>query len=83
MNDQIKTMNKNCSFSVSWFGYYVSEGKGLLGKLKGIKVKALEIGAFEGCSTIWLLDEIITHLQLKIIAIESLFYLTFLDLRWN
>ena len=38
--------------------------------LKGEPVKALEIGAFEGRSTVWILENILTHPDARIVCLD-------------
>src|SRR5690242_1519030 len=49
-------------YSTDWFSNHIDNWSQWLGKLKGkADLQFLEIGSFEGRSTRWLLDNILTH----------------------
>jgi predicted O-methyltransferase YrrM len=48
-------------FTQDWFSYNVPLWNEVLSPLKGQPVHALEVGVFEGRSTVWLLENILTH----------------------
>ncbi len=48
-------------FSEDWFSRHIPVWSDLLGPLKGQECHVLEIGVFEGHSTVWLLENILTH----------------------
>lgn len=58
-------------FSVDWFTNNIEHWDKYLKKYKGEKVRALEIGSYEGRSTIWLLENILTHKDAKIDCIDN------------
>ncbi|WP_162666955.1 class I SAM-dependent methyltransferase [Gemmata massiliana] len=48
-------------FTEDWFAYNVPVWARVLAPLVGKPVRALEIGVFEGRSTVWLLENVLTH----------------------
>jgi predicted O-methyltransferase YrrM len=48
-------------FTRDWFSYNVPLWEKLLAPLVGRPVRALEVGVFEGRSTVWLLENVLTH----------------------
>ncbi|MEL6495055.1 MAG: tetratricopeptide repeat protein [Cyanobacteria bacterium J06623_7] len=58
-------------FSVDIFSYRIELWTELLASLKGQPVKALELGCYQGMSSCWLLDSILTHPQSSLTCIES------------
>jgi predicted O-methyltransferase YrrM len=48
-------------FTQDWFSYNLPVLERLLAPLAGRPVRALEIGVFEGRSTVWLMEHILTH----------------------
>jgi predicted O-methyltransferase YrrM len=48
-------------FSEDWFSRHAPVWSELLGHLKGRECHALEVGVFEGRSTVWLLENILAH----------------------
>jgi hypothetical protein len=48
-------------FTQDWFTYNTPLWEKVLAPLMGKPVRALEVGVFEGRSTVWLLDHILTH----------------------
>lgn len=58
-------------FTQSWFSRNIPMWEKMLAPLKNKPVKALEIGSFEGQSTVWLLENILTHPQASIICVDA------------
>lgn len=61
------------TFSQDWFGKNTDNGavwEEHLKELKGKEFSALEIGIFEGRSTLWLLDNILIHAKAKLVAVD-------------
>lgn len=59
-------------FQSDWFSYYIPLWEKILGHLKGKpKLNFLEIGAFEGRSAIWLLENILTHPTSRITCVDT------------
>ena len=48
-------------FSEDWFGRHIPVWQELLGPMKDRECHVLEIGVYEGRSTVWLLENILTH----------------------
>ncbi|MGE3955013.1 MAG: class I SAM-dependent methyltransferase [Parachlamydiales bacterium] len=63
-------MTRYC-FSKEWFDEHISVWERLLQPLQGTSVRALEIGVFEGCSTVWLLENILVHPHARLIAVDT------------
>jgi predicted O-methyltransferase YrrM len=57
------------NFSVDWFSANVTEWKKFLTGY-GTPIKALEIGSFEGLSTVWMLENVLTHEDSHITCID-------------
>jgi predicted O-methyltransferase YrrM len=58
-------------FTEDWFGSNIPIIDRLLDPIKGKPVHALEIGVYEGRSTCWLLDNILTHPEASLTWIDS------------
>ena len=59
-------------FTVDWHSQHIPEWLRILDKYKGQpSVRALEIGSFEGRSTVWLLENILTHPTAHIDCIDT------------
>jgi predicted O-methyltransferase YrrM len=59
------------SFTAEWHDGINWSWPDALRKFKGQPAKALEIGAFEGRSAIWLLENVLTHGQSSVTCIDS------------
>jgi Methyltransferase domain len=57
-------------FSFDWFTSHIPEFQKYLGHLRGQPCSAVEIGAHEGRSTTWLLENVLTHEQSRITTID-------------
>jgi predicted O-methyltransferase YrrM len=59
-------------FSVDWFSWHTQDWSRYLDKFKGqTNLQFLEIGSFEGRSTVWLLENILTDKTSKIVCIDT------------
>ncbi len=59
-------------FSVDWTNMYTKHWYKVLQKYKDMhNINFLEVGCFEGRSTVWLLDNILTHATSKITCIDT------------
>lgn len=58
-------------FTVDWFSGNIPNWRGWLGHLVGKPCRLLEIGCFEGRSTVWLLENIMTHADSLIYCIDT------------
>lgn len=58
-------------YTQDWFSYYIPLWEKLLAPLVGKPIRALEIGVFEGRSTVWLLDHILTHPEATLTWIDT------------
>ena len=63
----------NYFFSVDIFSHRIDLWTELLASLKGQPVKALEVGCYQGMSSCWLLDNILTHQQSSLTCIDRRF----------
>lgn len=62
---------KDYQFTTDWFTEHIGIWEELLAEYKGKPCRALEIGCFEGRSTTWLLDNILTHEKSSITCIDT------------
>ncbi|CAG8671379.1 4988_t:CDS:2, partial [Dentiscutata erythropus] len=67
-------------FTYDWFKYFIPDWENCLSHLKNKKINVLEIGAFEGRSTTWILDELFNNPESKLISIDP-FEDKFLDVK--
>lgn len=59
-------------FTVDWFSHNIPLWQEILAPYKGQPgVRVLEIGSFEGLSTVWLLENILTHPTARIDCIDT------------
>ena len=58
-------------FTESWFSHNIENWQCFLSHLKTEKINVLEIGAFEGESTTWILENLLNHPESKMVAIDS------------
>src|SRR5262245_29885711 len=60
------------NFTVDWHSHNIPHWRQILDKYKGQpNVRVLEIGSFEGRSTVWLLENILTHETARIDCIDT------------
>lgn len=59
------------TFSNDWFDYNVELWENMLGHRRQHANSILEIGSYEGASTTWLLDELSSHADSTVIAIDA------------
>lgn len=57
-------------FTHDWFTPHIPIWSQVLGHLRGQPCNVLEIGSFEGRSAVWLLENILTHPQSRIVCID-------------
>lgn len=69
------------SYTQDWFTHNIPIWQQFLLRLTGQPLKALEIGSYEGRSTVWLLENILTHPDSKIICVDP--YKEYSDLENN
>ncbi|CAG8834154.1 30978_t:CDS:1, partial [Racocetra persica] len=62
--------NKKFKFTYDWFSYNIHSWKKHLFQLKNEKINVLEIGAFEGRATVWILEELFKNPESKLISID-------------
>ncbi|KAF0412722.1 SAM-dependent methyltransferase [Gigaspora margarita] len=67
-------------FTYDWFKYFIPDWENFLSHLKNQKINVLEIGAFEGRSTTWILEELFNNPESKLISVDP-FDDTFLDVK--
>lgn len=58
-------------FTEDWFSYNTPVWERVLAPLVGRPVHALEVGVFEGRSTIWLLDHVLTHPEASVTWVDT------------
>jgi len=64
-------MNAGGNYSTNWFDHNVPHWERWLGSLRGQRgLRALEIGSFEGRSTVWLLENILTAADATIDCVD-------------
>ncbi|MGB8366459.1 MAG: class I SAM-dependent methyltransferase [Rhizomicrobium sp.] len=62
--------NKSYQFTTDWFSGFIKNFERNLAQFKGTPAKFIEIGTYEGRSTVWLLDNILTHPQAQLHSID-------------
>ncbi|CAG8662636.1 1183_t:CDS:1 [Cetraspora pellucida] len=67
-------------FTYDWFECFIPNWESSLSHLKSKKINVLEIGAFEGRSAIWILEELFKNPESKLISVDP-FEDTFLDVK--
>ncbi|RIB10708.1 methyltransferase domain-containing protein [Gigaspora rosea] len=70
--------NGNYKFTYDWFKGSIPNWEKHLLHLKNEKINVLEIGAFEGRSTVWILEELFKNPESKLISVDP-FEVCFLD----
>ena len=63
-------MSTSHAFSFDWFSGHVPKFEKYLAHLRGHPCAIIEIGAHEGRSTTWLLDNILTHENSRIVTLD-------------
>ncbi|CAG8646582.1 11052_t:CDS:1, partial [Ambispora leptoticha] len=74
--------NKKFQFTYDYFKHFVQNWEKQLSHLKNKKINVLEIGAFEGRSATWILEELFENPESKLISVDP-FNKSFLDDRVN
>ena len=59
------------AFTQTWFDNRKEEMDRLVTPLKGLPVSFLEIGCFEGRSTVWFLEHVLTHADAMITVVDT------------
>jgi hypothetical protein len=59
------------NFTQNWFDKNIPRWLELTGNLRSRSARVLEIGAFEGASTTWILDELLVHPLSSMISIDN------------
>jgi len=60
------------SYQADWFSKYIPDWKKYTESLTGMPdLKFLEVGSFEGRSTVWMLENILTHPSSKILCVDT------------
>lgn len=63
---------KSPNFTVDWHSHSIPRWRRVLDRYKGQPgVRALEIGSYEGRSTVWLLENVLTHETARIDCIDT------------
>jgi predicted O-methyltransferase YrrM len=62
--------NKRFDFKHDWFSLIRHEWAELTAPIRGQKLRILEVGCFEGASTTWMLDNLMSHPESNITAID-------------
>ena len=65
------TTETDFKFTVDWFSSKIPRLEKAIRGLKGEPIHALEIGVFEGASTVWLLQNILTHPDSRLTAVDT------------
>lgn len=72
INEQGEFFSSNYMFTAAWFERHAEQWKNNLKRMIGAPgLRFLEVGSFEGFSTCWLLENILTHETSKITCIDS------------
>lgn len=66
----MKNSSNNYVFTQDWFSQDIPNIKKVLARFKAKPVQMIEIGSFEGRSTVWFIDNILTHKDAKITCID-------------
>src|SRR3954451_18554436 len=62
---------RNYKFTRNWFVPHIPRWEKVLGGLRNNVINVLEIGVFEGRSTVWILDELFHKPESKLITIDT------------
>ena len=58
-------------FSADYFSQHIPNWERWLGRLRGVPVGGLEIGSYEGRSTLWVMDNICTHVRSQLMCVDT------------
>jgi predicted O-methyltransferase YrrM len=58
-------------FTEDWFSNRIPQWHEWFAPFKGLPVKGMEIGVFEGQSSLWLLENVLTHYDSRLFAIDT------------
>jgi tetratricopeptide (TPR) repeat protein len=68
----VEVQAKGYEFSQNWFGPHIPTWEKVVGKLAGAPgLKVLEIGSWEGRSTCWMIDHLLTDAAARITCIDT------------
>jgi predicted O-methyltransferase YrrM len=70
LEQERKIREKKYSFSTNWFEPHIPNWQNHLSFLKDKEINVLEIGVFEGRSTTWIIDELLTNTNSRLWAID-------------
>lgn len=59
------------NFSVDWFSHNIPVWEEFLAEFKGKPITAIELGAYEGRASIWLLENILTHPKARLMCVDT------------
>ena len=59
------------TFSQEWFEWLIPEWEGFTSPLQAKKLRILEIGSFEGASTTWMLENLMSHPESTLTVIDT------------
>lgn len=62
---------RSFTFQHDWFELIRPEWEERTAHLRGTELRVLEIGVFEGCSTTWILDNLMSHPQSTMVAVDT------------
>lgn len=58
-------------YSVDWFSQHIPVWEHVLADLKGKPILAIELGCFEGMSSVWLYKNILTHPDSDLVCVDT------------
>jgi predicted O-methyltransferase YrrM len=58
-------------FTEDWFSQHIPTWEIVLKELKGKPIRAIELGSYEGRSSVWLLDNILTHHDSRLVCVDT------------
>lgn len=64
------------NFTEDYFSQCIPSFSSILSKFKGVPAKFLEVGSFEGRSACWMLENILTHPDSRLICVDKHVYNT-------
>lgn len=67
----ISTSRERFTFQHGWFDMIIDDWEELTQPLRGKKLNILEIGCFEGASTTWMLDHLMSHPDSRMTVVDT------------
>lgn len=64
-------MDYQYTFTEDWFSGNIPIWDSLLTKFKNTSITALEIGSFQGRSSVWLLTNVLTHPESRLVCVDT------------